>query len=118
LIEDTSQFINISARHGANTYVFKMSCFLVNVQEKGELETLLKTIKTKPSAYADCLYIWKECVKNHFNSETENKNDKIISDKDFDKFWLNNYIRFDTCTSYEKNRLSENAVYIILTMFC
>ena len=73
----------------------------MNVQEKGELETLLKTIKTKPSAYAD---IWKECVKNHFNSETENKNDKIISDKDFYKFWLSNYIRFDTCTSYEKKQ--------------
>jgi hypothetical protein len=105
LIEDTSQFINISARHGANTYDFKLSCFLVNVQEKGELETLLKTIKTKPSVYADCLYKWVECVKNYFDSEIENKNDKIISDKDFDKFWLSNYIRFDTCTSYEKKQV-------------
>ncbi|ETR65736.1 MAG: hypothetical protein OMM_13790, partial [Candidatus Magnetoglobus multicellularis str. Araruama] len=86
-IEDTSQFIKISARLGKNTYEFKLSCFLVNVQEKGELETLLKTIKTKTSVYADCLYEWKKCVENHFASETDNKNARIISDKDFDKFW-------------------------------
>ena len=103
-IEDTSQFINISARLGRNTYDFKLSCFLVNVQGHGELETLLKTIKTKPSIYADCLYEWKKCIENHFKSVTDRKPNKIISEKDFDKFWLNNYIRFDTCSSYEKKQ--------------
>jgi len=46
LINETSQFINISARFGSNTYDFKLSCFLVYVQGHGELETLL-TINVK-----------------------------------------------------------------------
>ena len=76
----------------------------MNVQGHGELETLLKTIKTKPSIYADCLYEWKKCIENQFQSDIDRKLTKTISEKDFDKFGLNNYIRFDTCSSYEKKQ--------------
>jgi len=102
-IEDTNQFINISATLGSDTYPFTASCFLVNVDEKGELETLLKTIKTKPSVYADCLAEWRKCVETHYGATADDRK-KILSDKEFDKFWISNYIRFDTCSKKEKKQ--------------
>jgi hypothetical protein len=95
-IKDTNQFIDISAKLGIYTYDFSISCFLVNIDSKGELETLLKAIKAKPSVYADCLIEWRKCIESH--------DKKILSDKEFDKFWVNNYIRFDTCSSNEKKQ--------------
>ncbi len=88
---DTSQFITILI----DGFELKIACFLTHVDGKGELETVLKAIKTKESPYADCLKAWKECLKEY---------SKDISDKDFDKFWLNNYIRFDTCSSEERRQ--------------
>lgn len=108
-IRDTDQFVNISAKIGNEVYDFTVSCFLVNVDEKGELETLLKTIKAESSVYADCLAEWRKCVENHYGSVTEEAKKKILSDKEFDKFWINNYIRFDTCTKKE-SRQTKNAV--------
>lgn len=72
-----------------------IACYITNVAGKGELETLLKEIKSKDSVYADCLDSWKECL------EAEGK---TIKQKDFDKFWVSNYIRFDTCSSNEKKQ--------------
>jgi len=88
---NTSRFITILI----DDYELKIACFLTHVDGKGELETVLKAIKTKESPYADCLSAWKKCL-----SECN----KDISDKDFDKFWLNNYIRFDTCSSEERRQ--------------
>lgn len=70
-------------------------CYFTNVEEEGELETLLKAIKTKDSPFADCLEAWRGCIES---------NNKKISQKDFDKFWISNYIRFDTCSSKEKKQ--------------
>jgi hypothetical protein len=70
-------------------------CCITHVNGKGELETLLKTIKSEDSTYADCLDAWRECLKT---------NNKEISDKDFDKFWVNNYLRYDTCTKKEQTQ--------------
>ena len=68
-------------------------CYIINGY--GELETVLKLIKKSDSFFADCLYSWRECLKIH---------NKCISDKDFDKFYINNYIRFDTCSEEEKKQ--------------
>ena len=73
----------------------KFSCFLTNVNGKGELETVLKAIKSQDSIYADCLEAWRACLQ---------KNNKSFSEKEFDKFWLNNYVRFDTCTRKDKKQ--------------
>lgn len=70
-------------------------CCFTNVKGKGELEPLLRVIAKNDSPYADCLNDWRDCVK---------KKGKIISDKDFTKFWIANYIRWDTCNSKEKKR--------------
>ena len=64
--------------------------FIMHVEGKGELEDILKIIKTKESLYADCLEGWKSGL-------AENK--KEVSNKVFNKFWINNYIMYDTCSS-------------------
>ena len=64
--------------------------YILNIDDKGELEDILKTIKTKDAPYSDCLYSWKECL--------EAQGIEVL-DKTFNKFWINNYIMYDTCTS-------------------
>ncbi len=76
----------------------EIACFFTNVNGIGELETVLKAIKNRESIYADCLESWKECLI---------RNRKSISDKDFDKFWVANYVRFDTCSNRESRRAGE-----------
>jgi hypothetical protein len=74
---------------GKDTKV-KFRIYIMNIEGVGELEDILKAIKIKKSPYADCLHYWKECL---------NKNNMEVSDKIFNKFWINNYIMYDTCTS-------------------
>ncbi|MEO1785289.1 DUF3226 domain-containing protein [Thermodesulfobium sp. 4217-1] len=74
-------------------------CYIINVNGYGELETLLKTIKSEDSTFADCLESWRECVKN-FRKE--------IKDKEFNKFWIQIYFRYDCCTEEEKKRAGKN----------
>lgn len=71
------------------------SCHILNVSGHGELETLLKTIKSQPSLYADCLETWRNCVT------TQNQK---ITEKEFDKFWVSIYQRYDCCSSKEQKQ--------------
>jgi len=64
--------------------------YILNIEDKGELEDILKVIKTKEAPYANCLNPWKSCLEN-LNIE--------VTNKIFNKFWINNYIMYDTCTS-------------------
>lgn len=73
----------------------EIACYITNVEGYGELETVLKKIKSKDSPFADCLYDWKRCL--------EEKN-QSIKNKDFDKFWVNTYQRFDCCTKKEQKQ--------------
>jgi len=68
----------------------QIGCYIMNVSGKGELETVMKVVKLKDSTYADCLDSWKQCLE---------EKGKEISQKDFDKFWVSNYLKFDTCIS-------------------
>jgi len=90
-INKTGEFAIISN----SEWEISVACYFTNYRGRGELETLLRKIACWPSIYADCLSAWKECVEHH---------GKTISDKDFDKFWISNYIRFDTCTKKEKQQ--------------
>lgn len=76
-----------------------ISCHILNIKDKGSLDHILKTIAKNPSCYADCLSAWKECL--------EKKGEKV-SETVFTKFWVNNYLRFDTCTKDEQKRISKN----------
>ena len=64
---------------------------ITNVDGYGELETVLKEIKKKDSIYADCLNAWQGCLPE----------DKKIKKKEFDKFWVQIYQRYDCCSKKE-----------------
>ncbi len=74
---------------------FKIACYFNGIDQKGELETVLKAIASKDSRYADCLEAWQQCLE-----------DTPISQKEFDKFWVAQYIRYDTCFNKEKKQVS------------
>ncbi|MBE9164362.1 DUF3226 domain-containing protein [Tychonema sp. LEGE 06208] len=91
-LSSTKQFIDICTDHGTNA---KLACYFTNVGGKGELETLLKEIKARDSPYADCLDSWKTCIESQV---------KEINQKDFDKFWVSIYLRYDTCSNQEQKQ--------------
>ena len=72
------------------------SIFIMNIDGKGELETLLKAIKSKNSIIADCLDAWQQCIPK----------EKQLKPKDFDKQWVQIYQRFDCCNKKEKKQAS------------
>ncbi len=74
----------------------EFACCITHVDGSGELETLLKTIKSEESTHADCLQEWKKCVE---------ESGKTIKQKDFDKFWISIYQRYDTCKNAEKGQV-------------
>jgi hypothetical protein len=88
-------FTQINETKHSNELDVDLSCCITHVNGNGELETLLKAIKSEDSTFADCLHSWKECLL---------ASGKEISDKDFDKFWVNNYLRYDTCKKKEQNQ--------------
>jgi len=71
---------------------------ILNINGSGELETLLKQIKSKDSIIADCLDNWRNCLPD----------EKTIKEKDFDKFWIQVYQRYDCCTNREKKQADKN----------
>jgi hypothetical protein len=73
----------------------EISCHILNIDGSGELETVLKAIKSKDSPFADCLNAWRHCVTS---------NNKLMTDKDFDKFWVNIYQRYDCCSKTDKKQ--------------
>lgn len=81
----------------------EIGCYIMNVSGSGELETVLKAIKSKDSTYADCLEAWRDCLKG--------KGEPELSQKEFDKFWVNNYLRFDTCLASEKSQAGTKCNY-------
>lgn len=99
-----SLVINPIVRTSASTRIVyhdqsvNISCFFLNVDGHGELETVLKSIASKPSDYADCLSAWRDCIT---------KKGKSISDKEYVKFWISNYIRFDTCSREDSRHASK-----------
>ena len=71
--------------------------YIMNVDGYGELETVLKKIKSNDSTVADCLDSWQECLPD----------DKKLNQKEFDKFWIQIYQRYDCCTKKESKRAGE-----------
>ncbi len=90
-IEDINQTVSVQL----DDEIIEILCYFTNVDENGDLETVLRKIALKDGNYANCLSSWRECLQEK----------KIeISDKDFDKFWIDNYIRFDTCSKKERKQ--------------
>lgn len=70
-----------------------LKIFIINIDGKGELETLLKAIKSSDSTTADCLESWQECLGS-----------EALSQKEFDKLWVQIYQRFDCCSPKERKQ--------------
>lgn len=68
----------------------EVACHFMNINGKGELETVLRAIKTKASPHADCLNTWRDCLEAQ-GAE--------VKEKEFVKSWIRDYIRLDTCSS-------------------
>lgn len=81
--------------YSSNTWGVDISCHILNINGFGELETVKKHIKANDSSYADCLDEWRQCLA---------KKDKSISNKEFDKFWVSIYQRYDCCTKKDKKQ--------------
>lgn len=68
----------------------EIACHFMNIDGQGELETVLRAIKTKDSPHADCLNTWRDCLEAQ-GAE--------VKEKEFVKSWVRDYIRLDTCSS-------------------
>ncbi|MDX2255674.1 MAG: DUF3226 domain-containing protein [Pseudanabaenaceae cyanobacterium bins.39] len=96
LISEVNRFINLNITDSSDDSLnVKLACYFTNIDGQGDLETVLKAIKYKESIHADCLEVWRNCLTS---------NEKVIKDKDFDKFWVNIYVRFDTCSNNDKKQ--------------
>ena len=78
--------------------IMQIACFFTNIDGQGELETVLKEIKSKSSTFADCLYDgWLNCLKSKGKTFSNKKGESCdISDKELLKLWVDFYKRFDT----------------------
>ncbi|MEA1954433.1 MAG: DUF3226 domain-containing protein [Campylobacterota bacterium] len=79
------------------SFEVKSFIYIQNSGGNGELETVLKAIKSKDATVANCLKSWQECLPE----------DKKLNQKEFDKFWIQIYQRYDCCTKKESKRAGE-----------
>jgi hypothetical protein len=87
-IDDTQKLFQLNA--STNTQI---GCHFLHVNEQGELETVLREIKTQDSPHADCVEAWRFCLA---------QKNIDINRKKIDKLWIQNYIREDTPSQNEK----------------
>jgi len=74
----------------------KVACYFVGLNGKGEIEDLLKAIKSQPSPLADCVdEHLPQCLKSHGITD--------VSDKELVKLWINNYQRYDHLTKKDRS---------------
>jgi hypothetical protein len=78
----------------------EFATFFTNANGSGELDTVLKEIKSQPSLFSDCLESWQDCLRQHQDINNGNG----LKQKDFDKFWVQIYMRYDTCTNQEQKQ--------------
>ena len=73
----------------------KVACFFVGLNGNGEIEDLLKAIKSQSSPLADCIHEnLPHCLEVHGITD--------VNDKELVKLWLNNYQRYDSLAKKER----------------
>jgi hypothetical protein len=103
-LSKTSEFITINKDEYTPV---EISCFFTNVNEKGELETILKEIANRDNAvFADCLLDgWRTCFEQKGKVVVKKgQAGGDITDKELLKFWVDVYKRFDTLKKGERNQ--------------
>lgn len=108
-IKNTQSLFNLNS-----SIETKIGCYLLHVKERddsgnvleeyGELETVLRVIKTQPSPHADCLAAWKSCIED---KKRETEPNFTISRKKIDKLWVQNYIREDIPSRNEQRKADQ-----------
>lgn len=82
--------------------IINFACHFVGIDSEGvrngEIEDILKAIKSEPSPLADC-------VDKHLPECLKLNGEKSLKDKDLVKLWINHYQRYDTLA--KKNRTDE-----------
>jgi hypothetical protein len=93
-----------------NDYEISIGFHFTNVDGKGELETLLKSIKSKDSPFADCiLESWVNCIQTKGKKISKKGEQGDIIDKEINpKLWVEFYHRFDTMTKKERSKSEIN----------
>lgn len=85
---DTLTKLFFSQNSTQDKLAIEFSCHFVGLDGKGEIEDILKAIKTQDSPIADC-------VDKHLPLCLK-LTDEEIRDKELVKLWFNNYQRYDT----------------------
>ncbi|MDK9694395.1 MAG: hypothetical protein OEL19_09155 [Sulfurimonas sp.] len=94
-ITKINEFIRVkSSEEEINYFDVEIGCYIMNKDGVGELETVLKAIKSKDSTYANCLEAWRKCLE---------EKGKPFKAKSYDKLWVNFYQRYDNCKENESN---------------
>jgi hypothetical protein len=80
----------------------QIGCYFIHHNGRGEMEDLLKAIKTKPSPIADCVdKLMPGCMQENGEAAPGNK--------DLVKLWINHYQRYDTLAA--KNRVAKYTMW-------
>jgi hypothetical protein len=81
------------------------SCHFVHLNNRGEIEDILKAIKSKPSPIADC-------VDEHLPICSQ-LNEIELREKDMVKLWFNHYQRYDTLSKKDRKSPFTTTEYIM-----
>jgi hypothetical protein len=101
-LERTNEFIDI---YKDELITVKFACYFTNIDGQGELETLLKEIKTQDSVFADCLLEgWQACLKEKGKKIVDRGEPGDITHKEILKLWVDFYKRFDTLKKGNRNK--------------
>ncbi|WP_017306631.1 DUF3226 domain-containing protein [Spirulina subsalsa] len=101
LLTDVKKFVTYPIDDLLNV---KIACFFNNVGGQGELEDILRQIKSKDSVFADCLYDgWKNCLIDKGKKIEQKGKAFDLSEKELLKLWVDFYKRFDTLERRKRN---------------
>jgi hypothetical protein len=115
-IKNAGEFISVifPSEHGGYSS-FECACHFVGIKATdgsitGEIEDILKKIKSKDSYFADCM---ERCIKNDCNGSNVDGR-LFLSDKELVKLWVDNYVRIDTLNGKGRKCKSVPRQYLIL----
>jgi len=74
------------------------ACYITNIDNKGNLETILKKIASSDKFHAECLNIWFKCLEEKGKNFTTSEQNKL---------WVQIYQRYDTCNDNEAENASK-----------
>ncbi len=101
-VDSSLEITEVNTQVKSNKLDVTFTACITHVDEIGELETLLRTIKSKSSPQADCLESWKICVESK---------GLTVSQKQLDKFWVSIYNRNDCCSNRERGQIKRKCTF-------